>query len=220
MPDNASPVKIQAVKQNGGIVHLCKPTQADREAGLADLVSGGYLPIPPYDHVDIIAGQGTACLELLQQVPDLDVVIAPVGGGGLIGGTAIVAHDRGVKVYAAEPEGAADTAESFATGERAEHWKPETICDGLRAIVGVRNFALIRRFVGDVITADDGQTRQGMLWFWQQLRMLIEPSSAVALAAIKSRPDLFAGRRVGVIITGANIDPEDWLSLVGGLQSE
>lgn len=215
MPDNASAIKIEAVKRYGGKIHFCVPTQAAREAGLALLVDAGYIPVPPYDHSDIIAGQGTAALELLQSNPELELLIAPVGGGGLISGTALVARERGLAVFAAEPAGAADTAASMARGQRVESWQANTIADGLRALVGVRNFAIIQQHVTQVLTVTDDEIRSAMALFWAHLRMLIEPSSAVAIAAVRKHPELFAGRRVGAIISGANIEPADWVSLLG-----
>ncbi|HKX55970.1 MAG TPA: pyridoxal-phosphate dependent enzyme, partial [Xanthomonadales bacterium] len=152
MPENASPFKVAAVRQQGGEVYFSPPSQAGREAGLEALVKSGYIAIPPYDHFDIIAGQGTACLELLQQVPDIGIVIVPVGGGGLIGGTALVASHQGVITVGAEPAGAADTAASLARGQRLEEAEADTIADGLRALVGVSNFALVQQLVERVFT--------------------------------------------------------------------
>lgn len=215
MPDNASAIKIEAVKRYGGKIHFCAPNQAAREAGLAQLVAAGYIPVPPYDHSDIIAGQGTAALELLQSNPELELLIAPVGGGGLISGTALVARECGLAVFAAEPAGADDTAASIARGHRVESWQANTIADGLRALVGVRNFAIIQQHVTQVLTVTDDEIRSAMTLFWAHLRMLIEPSSAVAIAAVRKHPELFAGRRVGAIISGANIEPADWVSLLG-----
>lgn len=216
IPENATPIKVEAVRRLGGEVHFCAPTQQAREAGLARLVAAGNIPVPPYDHADIIAGQGTVGLELLYQVPDLESVIAPVGGGGLIAGIAIVARDRGLSVYGAEPAGAADAALSLKRGERVESHRPDTIADGLRALVGVRNFALIRHHVRDILTVDDDEIRSAMLLAWQHLRLLIEPSSAVVIAAVRRHPRSFAGRRVGAIISGGNIAPEDWIALTSG----
>jgi threonine dehydratase len=218
MPENASAIKIDAVRRNGGEIHFCSPTQADRESGLGRLVQAGHIPIPPYDHYDIIAGQGTAALELVDSNPGLDALIAPVGGGGLIGGTALVASEFGIKVYAAEPAGAADTAASLAQGHRVKSWQPDTIADGLRALVGELNFAIIQRHVDQVVTVDDEDIRSAMALFWRHTRMLIEPSSAVVIAAIRHYPHLFSGKRVGAIITGANIHPKDWLALTGSLE--
>jgi threonine dehydratase len=216
MPENASSIKIDAVKRYGGKIHFCAPNQAARETGLAQLVAAGYIPIPPYDHNDIIAGQGTAALELVQSNPELEQLIAPVGGGGLISGTALVARDYGLAVFAAEPAGAADTAASMARGQRVESWQADTIADGLRALVGVRNFAIIQQHVTQVLTVTDDEIRSAMALFWAHLRMLIEPSSAVAIAAVRKHPELFAGQRVGAIISGANIEPVDWVALLGG----
>ncbi|MEJ8569463.1 threonine ammonia-lyase [Elongatibacter sediminis] len=213
MPENASRVKIEAVRRYGGEIHFCAPTQAAREEGLASRVESGAIAVPPYDHPDIIAGQGTACLELLQRIPDLDSVLAPIGGGGLISGTALVARERGLTVFGAEPAGADDTARSLELGRRVASSQPDTIADGLRALVGVRNFTLIQRHVKQVITVSENEIREAMAVAWRHLRLLIEPSSAVVIAALRSSADTFAGRRVGVILSGANISPADWLAL-------
>jgi threonine dehydratase len=218
MPENASALKVDAVRLNGGVVHYCPPSQADRESGLAKLVQAGHLPIPPYDHFDIIAGQGTAALELLDSNTGLDVLIAPVGGGGLVAGSALVASDRGISTYAAEPAGAADTAESIAAGHRVSSVQPNTIADGLRALVGERNFLIIQRLVSGVLTVEDADIRTAMALFWRYTRMLIEPSSAVVIAAIRRYPHLFADKKVGVIISGANIHPRDWLALTEAVE--
>jgi threonine dehydratase len=213
MPDNASALKVDVVQSNGGVVHFCPPSQDDRESGLARMVQAGHTPIPPYDHFDIIAGQGTAALELVESHPGLDILIAPVGGGGLIGGTALVANDHGITVYAAEPAGAADTAASMALGHRVSSVQPDTIADGLRALVGERNFVIIQRHVRQVLTVEEEEIRTAMVFFWRHTRMLIEPSSAVAIAAIRRHPQVFSGRKVGAIISGANIHPKEWLAL-------
>jgi len=215
MPDNASKIKIEAVRRFGGGIHFCKPTQADREAGLKRLVADGLIPIPPYDHFDIIAGQGTAALELLQSNPDLEMLVAPVGGGGLISGTALAAAETDIAVFGAEPAGAADTAASLAQGQRVDAWQPETIADGLRALVGIRNFEIIQKRVSRVLIVTDDEIRAAMALFWRQLRMLIEPSSAVVIAAVSKYPEIFSGKSVGAIISGSNIEPSDWLSLLG-----
>ena len=219
MPENASSFKVNAVREQGGEVHFCVASQAAREAGLQQLVDQGCIPIPPYDHADIIAGQGTACLELMQQDNALDMVIAPVGGGGLIAGTSLAAGSAGIETFGAEPAGAADTAESLQQGKRVEHVDAQTIADGLRALVGVGNFVLIQANVKQVITVSDPEIRQAMVDFWQSFRMLIEPSSAVVLAAVRKQPELFRGKRVAAIISGGNITPALWMELTG-MQSE
>ena len=213
MPENSVVMKIAAVRRYGGIVHFCAPTQQSREDELAKLVEDGKIPVPPYDHADIIAGQGTAALELIQEVSTLEQVITPVGGGGLISGTAIAVGSTGQQVYGVEPEGAADTVASLEQGERVKSWTPDTIADGLRAIIGVRNFTVIRNQVRRVFTVSDEDIRRAMYLFWQELRMVIEPSSATVIAAIRNHPEVFAGKKVGAIISGGNIDPGNWQSL-------
>ena len=171
------------------------------------------IPVHPYYDVRIIAGQGTAALELEQEVPTLEQVITPLGGGGLVSGTAIATRAWGVEVFAVEPEGAADTVASLQQGEIIENFTPDTIADGLRAIVGVRNFHVIRNEVSRVLTVSDHDIRTAMVLFWQKLKMLIEPSSATVIAAIRNHPEIFAGKKVGAVISGGNIHPADWLKL-------
>jgi threonine dehydratase len=215
MPENASPFKVASVREQGGKVYFCKPTQQAREAGLQALVEQGHIAIPPYDHPDIIAGQGTACLELHRQLPGLDIVVAPVGGGGLIAGTALVTAHYHVSCIGAEPLGAADTATSLRQGSRVESAESDTIADGLRALVGVRNFALISHWVDEVITVTDEEIRQAMISIWRHFRLLVEPSSAVVLAAVKQQPVTFVGKSVAAIISGGNITPDAWLETSG-----
>ena len=136
-----------------------------------------------------------------------------MGGGGLVSGTAIATRAWGVEVYAVEPTGAADTVASLQQGEIIDNFTPETIADGLRAIVGVRNFQVIRNEVKRVLTVSDDDIRAAMILFWQKLKMLIEPSSATVIAAIRNHPEIFAGKKVGAIISGGNIHPADWLEL-------
>ena len=213
MPENSSPMKVAAVRDFGGQVHFCEPTHEGRHAGLEKLVARGMHPIHPYDDRAIIAGQGTAALELEQDVPSLEQVITPLGGGGLVSGTAIATRSWGVEVYAVEPEGAADTVASLERGRIVDSWQPDTIADGLRAIVGVRNFEVIRRHVRQVFTVSDDDIREMMRVFWRHTKMLIEPSSATVLAAVRNHPEVFGGRKVGALITGGNIHPADWLEL-------
>ena len=213
MPDNSSPIKMEAVRRFGGRVHLCEATHEGRQAGLERLVDSGIRAIHPYDDRNIIAGQGTAALELEQEVPSLEQIITPLGGGGLVSGTAIATRAWGVDVFAVEPEGAADTVASLERGGIVESWQPDTIADGLRAIVGVRNFAVIRDHVRRVFTVSDADIREAMALFWRHLRILIEPSSATVIAAVRNHPETFAGRKVGAIITGGNIHPANWLEL-------
>ena len=214
MPGDSMPMKIDSVRRYGGTVHFCNPTHESREQELDKLLGEGVIPIHPYDHPDIIAGQGTAALELLQNEPTLELIITPLGGGGLVSGTAIAAESPGVQVFAVEPEGAADTVASLQQGRRVESWQADTIADGLRALVGVRNFALISKGVKQVFTVSDADICRAMSLFWKEMRMTIEPSSATVIAAIDNHPEVFHGKKVGAIISGGNIEPAAWVSLL------
>ena len=215
MPEDSSALKIEAVRSYGGQVHFCAPTNQARADELDRLVAAGKIPVHPYDDARIIAGQGTAALELEQEVPTLEQIITPLGGGGLISGTAIATQAWGVEVYAVEPTGAADTVASLRSGAIVQDFVPSTIADGLRAIVGVRNFKVIQQRVKRVLTVSDDDIRKGMVLFWERLKILIEPSSATVIAAIRNHPEIFAGRKVGAVISGGNIHPAAWLELVG-----
>lgn len=217
MPENAVRTKVEAVRRYGGEVIFCEPTHEAREAGLAELVAQGCIPIPPYDHVDIIAGQGTAALEFLEVVPGVDILMTPVGGGGLISGTAIAARQvsPGVCLIAAEPEGAADTAASFGQRKRVSSWRPETVADGLRALVGQMTFPIILDLVDQVLTVSEDGILMGMDLVYEHLDMVIEPSSSVVIAAIREHPEVFTGKTVGVILSGGNIDPAQFPQLAG-----
>jgi len=210
MPENSVKTKVEAVRRNGGEIVFCHPSQQAREKGLADLVAKGCIPIPPYDHAHIICGQGTAVIEMSEQIPGLEIIMTPVGGGGLISGSAIAAKAliTGVTVIGAEPIGAADTALSLSQGKRVDQFPVDTIADGLRAIVGVLNFAIIRDNVDKVITVSESEIIEAMALVWLHFRMLIEPSSATVIAAVLASPEDFSGRKVGAIISGGNVDLE------------
>ena len=210
MPEDSVKTKVEAVRNNGGEIVFCKPNQLAREEGLAKFVASGCIPIPPYDHADIICGQGTATLELSEQCSGIDIVLTPVGGGGLISGSAIAAKALipDVMVIGAEPEGAADTAFSLKQGKRVDRFPVNTIADGLRAIVGVLNFEIIQDQVDQVLTVSETGITDAMALIWQHFRLLIEPSSATVIAAITEHRDVFAGRRIATIISGGNVDIE------------
>jgi threonine dehydratase/serine racemase len=218
MPRTASPPKRRAVEDYGARVVLCEPTLEAREITAAEVLreTGGTL-IPPYDHPDIIAGQGTAALELLEDVPDLDAVVAPVGGGGLLAGTAIAARgiDERIRVFAAEPAGADDAARSMAAGRLVPQTAPNTIADGLLTSLGEWTWPVIRDRVEAVVTVEDEAIVEAMRFFWERTKLIIEPSSAVAVAAVVG--ERFRGmegmERVGVILSGGNVDLErlPWL---------
>lgn len=213
MPEDSSRVKIEAVRKYGGQIHFCSPGNEARANELEKLVQEGMIPVHPYDDARIIAGQGTAALEFVQEIPSLEQVVTPLGGGGLVSGTAIATRHQGIEVFAVEPEGAADTVESLRQGKILEHFSPDTIADGLRALVGIRNFRIIHDQVNRVLTVSDMDIRQAMILFWDQLKILIEPSSATVIAAIRNHPEIFEGKKVGALISGGNIHPAEWLKL-------
>jgi threonine dehydratase len=209
IPEGAVQAKIEAIERAGATVHRCAPTQAAREAMAAELQrETGAVLVHPYADSQVMAGQGTLALELLRQVPNLDALMTPVGGGGLASGVAIAAHalDLALALFGAEPAGADDAAQSLAHGARITSVVPDTLCDGLRALVGERNLEALRAHHVDVITVTDQETVAAMQLLWRELKMLVEVSSATVLAAILKQPQQFAGRRVGVVLTGGNVD--------------
>jgi threonine dehydratase/serine racemase len=213
MPENAKLVKKSAVLGYGARVIECAPTLAAREETAARVLAetGGTF-IPPYDHPDVIAGQGTVALELLEEAPDLDAIVAPVGGGGLVSGTAVAARGLGgrVRVFAAEPRGADDAARSKAAGVRIPQTAPRTIADGLLTSLGELTWPIVRDLVEDVITVEEEEIVAAMRLAWERAKLLIEPSSAVAVAAVLSERfrEMDGLGRVGVILSGGNVDLE------------
>jgi threonine dehydratase len=209
VPRDSARSKIAAIERAGGRVELCDPGMAAREKRLAEILAseGGEL-VHPFDDDRIIAGQGTAALELLAEIPALDVVSTPVGGGGLIGGTALAAKGTcpRVRVVGAEPEQADDAFQSFRSGERRVVTSPRTLADGLRGSIGVRNFELLRRLVDDVVTVSETQIVDAMRTVLADFKLLIEPSSAVAVAALIAGTTCERGSRVGIVISGGNVD--------------
>lgn len=213
-PHNAVPSKLDAMRAEGANLHLCAPTQVAREAGLQTLIHKGLIAIPPYDHPLVIAGQGTWALEMLNQVKNLDVLLIPVGGGGLATGT-ILARDLiqqgGAKtpiVIGAEPEQADDCWRSLQQGQRVKNHVPDTAADGLRALVGRLTFPIIQAGIADVLRVSEAGIATATKLASVHLDQTIEPSSATVLAAIDKHPEIFAGRRVGLILTGGNIADE------------
>lgn len=210
MPENASAVKQAAVQEYGGRIVHCTPTLAAREATAAAVIEEtGATFIHPYDDARIIAGQGTAALELLEAVPGLDLILAPVGGGGLISGTALAAAELSpsTAVFAAEPTGADDAYRSLAAGRIIPVQEADTVADGLRTSLGELTFAVIQRHVREIATVSDDEIIAAMKTFWQRTKLLIEPSAAVPLAAVISGRIATADRRIGIILSGGNVDP-------------
>jgi threonine dehydratase len=212
MPRNASAVKRAAVAGYGARVVDCEPTEASRNETVARVVAEtGAVEIHPFDDDRIIAGQGTAALELLEDGPELDTIVAPVGGGGLLSGTALAAAvwaDRTGRpapaVWGAEPAAADDAQRSFRTGHLHPSDRPQTIADGLLTSLSPRTMAVIRARVGDIVTVDEGAIIDAMRLVWQRTKLLIEPSAAVAPAAVFA--GLVPGRRIGIVLSGGNVD--------------
>jgi threonine dehydratase len=209
MPSNSSKVKVRAVKGYGGRIMFCEPTQAARQATCARVIDEtGATLIHPFENENVMAGQGTAALELLEDVSDLDLILCPVGGGGLLCGTAVAARTMRpkIKVIAAEPANADDAAQSFRAGRLVRLEKTDTIADGLRTNIGALNFAIIQRYVDDIVTVSEDAIISAMRTIWETMKIIIEPSAAVPYAAIIEHKVDLGGRRVGVILTGGNID--------------
>ena len=209
MPTNAPAVKRAAVEGYGARIVPCVPTLAARESGLAAVVAEtGAHVVHPYDDPRVVAGQGTAALELLDEVPDLDLVLAPVGGGGLVSGTAITvsALSPRTRVVAAEPAAADDAYRSFHSGRIVPSDDPRTVCDGLRTSLCELTFRVLREKVTDVVTVEESAIVEAMRFVWERMKIVIEPSSAVPLAALFSGRS--AGSRIGVIVSGGNVDLE------------
>ncbi|HET9835135.1 MAG TPA: pyridoxal-phosphate dependent enzyme [Rhodanobacteraceae bacterium] len=209
VPEGAVRAKLENIQAAGATLHHCAATQAAREEAAARVQrETGATLVHPYADANVIAGQGTAALELLQQVPDLDVLIAPLGGGGLMSGTAIVTRtlSPATELIAAEPAGADDGYRSLQRGERVTDVKPQTICDGLRATIGQINFEMIRDHGVEVLTVSDEQVLAAMRLLWTHLKQTIEPSSSTVLAALLAHRERFGGQRVGLILSGGNVD--------------
>ena len=209
MPENAPEVKRNAVQGYGAEIRFCKSTLQAREETLNEVVreTGAHF-VHPYDDLRIIAGQGTAALELLEQQPDLDIIIAPVGGGGLMCGTAITARGLhpDITVLGAEPAGADDAWQSYHSGKLIPQTSPNTVADGLRTSLSELTFEIIHTHLDDLLRVSESGIVEAMRFIWERMKIIIEPSSAVPVAAMREYPDLFRGKRVGVILSGGNVD--------------
>lgn len=211
VPEGAVASKLALIAAHGAVLHRCAPTIAAREAACHELQRAtGATLVHPYADPRVIAGQGTATLELLGQARALDVVVVPVGGGGLASGAAIALTGcaPAAKLVLAEPAGAAETLLSLQRGERVTDFVPDTICDGLRGTLGAPNFRILREHRAQVLAVDDAATVAAMRRLLERLKLLVEPSSAIALAAVLGNPARFAGRSVGIVLSGGNVDPE------------
>lgn len=216
VPDGAVRAKVALIEAAGAVLHRCEATQAAREqtAAAVQEATGAEL-VHPYADARVIAGQGTLVREFLRQAAAIDVLLMPVGGGGLAAGVALAARalQPTVALHAAEPEGAADTFNSLQAGERRVEFTPDTLCDGLRAPVGAVNFAILKDAGVAVSTVTDDECIAAMRLLWSHLRVVVEVSSATVLAAVLKHPRLFAGKHLGLVLTGGNVDLDSlpWL---------
>lgn len=209
MPHTAPQAKKDAVRGYGGIITECAPSTSSREAAFAEVqVATGGDFVHPYNDPRVIAGQGTCSRELIEQIDGLDMVVAPIGGGGMISGTCLTLATLApeVQVVAAEPEQADDACRSFKAGRIIADDAPDTIADGLKVPLKDLTWHFVSNHVSDILTASEAEIVEAMMLTWRRMKIVVEASSAVPLAAILAHKDRFAGKRVGVIITGGNVD--------------
>jgi len=209
MPNNAPQIKRAAVAGYGAEIILCQPTLKAREEGLAEVVDKtGAAFIHPYNDYRVIAGQGTAALELCEEIPNLDIMMTPVGGGGLLSGTAITvsAISPKTQIIAAEPEKADDAYRSFHAGRIIPSVNPDTIADGLLTSLGSLTFPIIKHYVNDIVTVTEEAIVHAMRTIWERMKIIVEPSAAVPLGAILSKCIPVSGKRIGIILSGGNVD--------------
>lgn len=218
MPENSPAVKVNAVKGYGAEVIFCAPNQAAREEALNKIVAEtGAEFIHPYDDDRVITGQATCVKELIATVPALEIVLTPVGGGGLLSGTALGAHyfKPTLKVYAGEPEGAADAILSFHSGKVEKAPFVNTIADGLLTTLSERTLSIIREYVTDIFLATEDEIKAALRLVYERMKIVVEPSCVVPLAAVLKHKDLFKGKKIGIILTGGNVDLKkfaDWFN--------
>ncbi|MGB5943416.1 MAG: pyridoxal-phosphate dependent enzyme [Leeuwenhoekiella sp.] len=209
MPDSAPKVKIDAVRQYGAKIIMCEPTLAAREETANAIVNDtGATFIHPSNNIQVILGQGTACFELLQEYPNIDIVINPLGGGGLIAGSCLAAKELNpnVKVVGAEPFAVDDAYRSLHSGKIETNASTETIADGLKTQLGDKNFPIILKQVDEIFRVEEADIILAMQLLWERMKIVVEPSSAVCLAAVLKYPNCFAGKNVGVVLSGGNVD--------------
>ncbi len=215
MPENAPVVKVAAVKSYGAEITFCKPTLSARESTLEKIVANTRAAfIHPYNDLRIITGQATAAYELHREVDNLDCIVVPVGGGGLLSGSALATRyiNPNCKVIGAEPEGANDAWQSLQKGELVPSVNPMTIADGLLTSLGDLTFPIIQAYVEDILTVDDGTISCAMQLIWERMKLIIEPSAAVPLATILHHTERFENKKVGVILSGGNVDLNKFFS--------
>jgi threonine dehydratase len=211
MPNNAPQAKRAAVARYGGHIVFCEPTLAARESNCARLISEtGATLIHPYDDVRVMAGQGTTALEFLETLPELDLLLCPVGGGGQLSGVAVAGKSLkpNIRIIGAEPAGADDAYRSFKAGHIIASVNPQTIADGLRSSLGQHTFPVIQRYVDEIVTVSEESIVRAMRTIWEVMKIIIEPSAAVPYAALLEDKLKSAGKRIGIILSGGNLDLE------------
>jgi len=209
MPHNTPKIKVNNVLRNGGEVVWCYPDQKYRESVLKDVVKeNGSTVVHPYNDERIMAGQGTCVKELLEDVPNLDVIVSPVSGGGLLSGSLIAAKamNSHIKVFGAEPKEADDAYRSLKKGTIVSNKTIDTICDGLRAQIGTKTFPVIQDLVDEIITIEENEVIDSLRMIWERLKIIVEPSCSIALALVLKKKHLFKGQNVGLIMSGGNVD--------------
>jgi threonine dehydratase len=216
MPESSPQVKVNAVRGYGAEVTICASNQAARESTLQDIVDKtGATFIHPYDNDEVITGQATCVKEIIEAMPDIDIVVTPVGGGGLLSGTCLGAHyfKPDLKVFAGEPEGAADAVLSIQSGKVEKAPFVNTIADGLLTTLSERTLEIIQAHVADIFLVSEDEIKAALRLVYERMKIIIEPSCAVPLAAVLKNPDLFKGKKVSIILTGGNVDLskfKDW----------
>jgi threonine dehydratase len=209
MPRTAPLPKIEAVRHYGARITFCEPTLQSRESTLASIIEKtGAVMVHPYDNFNVICGQATAARELLEEIPDLDVILAPVGGGGLLSGTSLAAKSMNsqIVVFGCEPENADDAFRSFQSGIIHPSVNPATIADGLLTSLSDLTFSLIRKYVDAIYTVSEEAIVEAMQLIWKRMKIIIEPSSAVPMAVVLQNKALFTNKKTGIIISGGNVD--------------
>ena len=213
MPNNAPKAKQAAVSRYGGKIVFCEPTLQARESTAEQLIADtGATLVHPYDDLRVMAGQANTSVELLEDIPDLDIILCPVSGGGLLSGVAFAAKavKPGVRVIGVEPAGADDAYRSFRSGKLEPMPNPRTIADGLRGALGKKPFAEIRRYVDDIVTVSEEAIIGGMRQIWEVMKIIVEPSGAVSYAAVLESRLPAAGRKIGIILSGGNLDLDSY----------
>ncbi len=211
VPESAPEIKKKAIAGYGASITYCAPTLIARETTLEAVVADtGATFVHAYDNYDVIGGQATAAKELIEDSPKLDIIMAPVGGGGLLGGTALVTkyYSEGTTVIAAEPSGADDAYRSLKAGKIIPSVNPNTLADGLLTSLGTRNFPILQELVAEILLVNDDEMIAAMRLIWERMKIIVEPSCAIPLAAVLKHPDQFAGKKVGIILSGGNVDLE------------